>query len=77
MGIALYVAAAFTAMIYGVIYEEPAFNEMLIAWLLGLGFTWLVVEPGEVAGLVLCPALFNNDRIAYCRNKCKELGIYG
>lgn len=77
IGIGLYVAAAFTAMIYGVLYDEPAFAEMLIAWLLGLGFTWLVVEPSEVLGLVLFPNLANNDRVAYCRNKCKELGIYG
>ena len=75
--ILLYLISAWIALTFGVMFDEPAFAELLLAWLAGLGFTWLVIEPGEVAGLVCFPKLFNNDRVANCRNKCKELGIYG
>ena len=75
--IALYLVAAWTALTFGVMYDEPAFAEILLAWLAGLAFTWLVIEPSEVAGLILFPRLFDNERVAYCRNKCKEIGIYG
>ena len=58
-------------------YEQPVFAELLLAWLLGLLFTWVVIEPSEVLALVLLPALTQGERVMYCREKCKELGIYG
>ena len=51
--------------------------ELLVAWLLGLGFTWLVVEPGQVLGLVLFPIFLNNDHVADCTNRLKDLGLLG
>ena len=75
--IALYVVSAIVALIYGVMFSPPAFTELLLAWLAGLGFTWIVIEPGEVGMLVLFPQLAENERLMACREKCKELGIYG
>ena len=77
LNLAVYLAACIVSLTYGVLFEPPALRELLFAWLAALVFTWLVVEPGEIVGMVLFPRLFNNRRIAACRAKCKELGIYG
>ena len=71
--VALYILACLVALTYGVMFGAPEFSELLIAWLAGLSFTWLVVEPAEVCGLVLCPKLLNNDYVERCRTKAKDL----
>ena len=53
---------ALVALAYGLMFEDTAFSELLIAWLVALIFTWLVIEPGEVLGLVLFPKLMNGKR---------------
>ena len=75
--LALYIVAAIYALVSGILYGAPEFREMLIAWLAGLIFTWAVIEPGEVIGIVVFPRLFNSRAIAKCREKCKDAGIYG
>lgn len=77
VAIIVYLLACWLALTYGVMFEAPAFTELLIAWLLSLAFTWIVVEPGEVLGLVLFPSLASNERLMACREKLKELGIWG
>ena len=65
------------ALSYGVVLGAPTFDMLLLAWVAGLIFTWTVIEPSEVLGMVLLPMASESDRVQRCRNKLKELGIYG
>lgn len=76
INLAVYFAACLAALVYGVLFQAPAFTELLLAWVLALGFTWAVIEPSEVLGLVLFPTLANNKRLQQCRAKCKDLGFF-
>ena len=76
INVAVYVLACLVALVYGVTFQAPAFTELLLAWLAGLIFTWAVIEPSEVLGLVLFPSLANSGPLAACRDKCKAAGFY-
>jgi hypothetical protein len=76
INLGLYAAACVVCLAYGVLFSAPAFTELLVAWLLALGFTWAVVEPSEVLGIVLLPALSKNARVMACRAWCKDLGFF-
>ena len=65
------------ALTYGVILGPPTFDLILIAWVMGLVFTWAVIEPSEVLGIVLFPSLAENECVMKIREKCKDYGIYG
>ena len=71
-----YTAACLIVLIYGALFEAPAFNELLLAWVAALVFTWLVIEPAEVLGLVLLPSVQKNGMLMSCRQQCKDLGFY-
>ena len=75
--ITLFLFANISVLSFSVGFSEIGFNLLVIAWLAGLVFTWLVVEPAEVAAMVLLPKLFAGERIQACRAKLKDLGIYG
>ena len=45
-------------------------------WGANLLVTWVLVEPGEIFGLIFFPKLFAG-RAAWCRTKLKQLGVYG
>ena len=72
----LYVVACIVCLVYGVIFSAPAFTELLLAWTAALIFTWAVVEPSEVLGIVLFPFLSNNQVVMSCRGTCKDLGFF-
>jgi hypothetical protein len=77
---AIFGAALFTNLMFGVTFDEPGFRELIVAWAAGLFFTWAVIEPAEVAGLLILPKLVSArcaERMDACRNKCKDAGIYG
>ena len=77
LNILVYLLSCWVALTFAVKFSQPQFATLLLAWLAGLIFTWGVIEPSEVLGLVLFPRLANNDHIMKCREKCKETGIYG
>jgi hypothetical protein len=77
LNMGLYVLACLATITYGVLLTAEVFNVITLAWLAGLVVVWLVIEPAEVLGIVLLPQLSENGPIMWCRNKCKELGIYG
>lgn len=49
---------------------------MLLAWLAALVFTYIVVEPAEIAGIVFLPAIANNKCVKYCQDRAKYYGLY-
>ena len=46
-----------------------------MALLQGFWFGTAVLEPIEVAALVMLPFLFDNSCVANCREKAKDLGL--
>ena len=76
--VAVYLAAALVCLVYGVLFDEPSFQLLVLAWFAALIFTWAVVEPAEIVGLSVFQRIFKgSDRLDRCRNWCKDLGIYG
>jgi hypothetical protein len=72
-----YLSCCLVCLTFGVLFQESAFRQLLMAWLVGLAFTWLVVEPAEAFGICVLPGCMQSDRLMWCREKCKDLGIYG
>ena len=56
--------------------ESDGVRPRVLEALLALGFTWAVVEPAEVLGIVLLPALSNNAHVMACQAWCKDLGLW-
>ena len=73
----LFLVTCVVALVYGVTFEEPAFKLLLMAWVAGLLFTWIIIEPSEVLGIVLFQDQLEGGCIMKLREKCKEMGIYG
>ena len=75
--ILLFLVLCLFALAYGIAMGAPEVQTVVFAWIACLIFTWAIIEPGEVLALILFPQLANNDRIMACREKLKDLGIYG
>ena len=77
LSMALFLTACIIALVYGVLLTESAFNTLRLAWIAGLVFTWMVIEPSEVLGILALPYFSNMECVQKVRNKCKDYGIYG
>ena len=63
--ITAYLVACVCALVYGVVLGAPVLEDIVIAWVVGLAFVWLVIEPSEVAGIILLPQISQNERNRY------------
>ena len=63
------------SIIYGMQFGKEKSDEWLIGLLQGFWFGVAILEPIEVLALVLLPSLFDNEYIASCRQKAKDLGL--
>ena len=61
--------------IYGVLHGPSTFQEVLIAWGVALFQTWVIVEPSQVLGLTLLPAVAEHPTVAKCIFYAKEYGF--
>ena len=77
LSMALFLTACIIALVYGVLLTESTFNTLRLAWIAGLVFTWMVIEPSEVLGILALPYFSNMECVQKVRNKCKDYGIYG
>ena len=63
------------SLTYAMLLGAKATDEWLMALLQGFWFGTAVLEPIEVAALVMLPFLFDNSCVAECRTKAKDLGF--
>ena len=61
--------------VYGVTFGPLSTGSIVQAWFIGLGQTFLVVEPSEVLGLVLLPSIADNKCVVWWRTKMKDWGF--
>jgi len=69
VGFLVFCLFAFT---YGVVLGPATVNDVMLAWLASLVFTWGIIEPGEVALIVFSK---NNEYMTACRNKLHDYGF--
>ena len=74
--LALYVFGCLAVLVYGAKFGSANLQALIEAWTAGLVFTWVLVEPFEIFGLVFLPKLFGGKG-GKCRGRLKALGVYG
>ena len=76
LNLVFYIMLCGMNFIYGVQQGSVAFGQAMLAWMAALIFTYLVIEPAEIAGLVFLPALAENKYVAWCQDRGKYYGLY-
>ena len=71
-----YVLLCAVNFIYGVQTGSVQFGQVMLAWLAALIFTYLVVEPAEIFGIVFLPAIAENKYVMWCQDRAKYYGLY-
>lgn len=76
VNIMFYIILCAMDFIYGVQTGSVQFGQVMIAWGAALIFTYLVVEPAEILGIVFLPFIAENEYVVYCQDKAKYYGLY-
>jgi len=72
-----YVVCALSLMIFSAQVLGPDnFNSFLGSWGAALITAWCVVEPFEIAVLIVAPNILDNKYVASIRGTLKDLGVY-
>ena len=71
-----YVILCLMDFIYGVQAGSVQFGQVMVSWLAALIFTYLVIEPAEIFGIVFLPILAQNKYVAYLQDRAKYYGLY-
>ena len=76
LNLVFYIVVCAMDFVYGVQQGPVAFGQAMLAWMAALIFTYLVVEPAEIAGIVFLPAIAENKHIVWCQDRAKYYGLY-
>jgi hypothetical protein len=71
-----YIVLCAMDFVYGVQTGSVAFGQVMLAWLAALVFTYLVIEPAEIAGIVFLPMIAENKYVAWLQDRAKYYGLY-
>merc|ERR1711998_807669 len=62
----MFLLFCFFAIVYGMTMGPAQVNDVMLAWVVSLLFTWAIAEPGQVGFLVM---MQNSETLTKCRNR--------